>query len=209
MKLKPIKVIKIKPTFLKDDIQNKMPIILCFVLISGILSGVLLESFNSDLSEKLTVTYNNYFIINSNKKFAELSFGYFLYNIIYIILPMLSGLCVIGFIMIYIFPFVKGIGIGSLCAYIFYTYGVKGVGYSLIIIIPSAIIQAIAIILSCNESYYMASDIFSVIKKENTAEEKVDINLFFLRYLIIILISLFSALTYGLCSKIYLNLFFD
>lgn len=205
MKIKTMKVINLKPNFLKENLDSKMPLTFCCASVLGIISGVVMQILSETLYNNCSSIYGSFLEINSSGSLFEILAGNFISNIVYVVFPMFFSLCAAGFAIMYIFPFIKGLGVGAICAYIYATYGISGIGYCFSIIFPTTLIQFFGIILSCNEGYHMASDILSVIRKENTAEEGIKINLFFLRYLIIIIIMFLGSLVYALCNRLYFN----
>lgn len=202
MKVKATRIISLNKNILDNGISKQNPVIFCGIIILGIVAGVIIQSFNTTLFRQNTEKFQEFLQVNAEKSFFELFIGDFSYNLIFIILPMFFGLCVAGFVFIYAVPFFKGLGIGATCALVYSSYALRGIGYCLIIIFPVALIQFIAIILSCSESYQMSTDLFSVIRKDNTAEE-IKINLFFLRYLIIFFIMLIASLLYAICNQLF------
>ncbi len=202
MKLKATKIISLNKNIINNDISKKNPVIFCGISILGIITGVVLQSINTVIISGSTQKFNDFIQINAQKNFRELFVGNLSYNMVYIIVPMFLGLSAAGFFLVYAVPFFKGLGIGAVCALIYSSYAIKGILYCLIIVFPVALIQFAAIILSCSESYQMSVDLFSLIRKEETAEE-IKIHFFFLRYLIILLIITTASLLYGICNQVF------
>lgn len=205
MKIKTMKIIDLKPNFLKEYLGSKMPLTFCGASVLGIIFGVVMQIFSETLYNNCSTIYDSFLEINSNNSFFGILAGNFISNIVYVILPMFFSLCAAGFAIMHVFPFIKGLGVGAIGAYIYATYGINGIGYCFSIVFPATLVQFCAIILSSNEGYHMASDILSILRKEDTVGIKI--NLFFLRYLIILIIMFLGSLVYALCNRLYFNYF--
>lgn len=205
MKIKSTGIIDFNNSIFKETYNKRYHVLLLLMMIGGIVGGVILQTVNFSVNQEISQKFNEFVTINQDKSFFELFFADFLYNLIFLLLPLFLGVSAIGYVLIYFVPFVKGLGIGTVCALIYSLYGLRGIGYCAIIIYPIALIQLFVIVLSCNEAYLMSSEIFSVLIKRNTAEE-IRISLFFLRYLIILIILSFSSVIYAVCNMVFFKI---
>lgn len=106
------------------------------------------------------------------------------------------GFCLIGFPLINLIPMACGTVIGLKIAYYYMNFGVKGIGYSLIMIIPAAALLLLIVSLTIKVSTDMSKSLFDIsIKKDEMIE--LDIKSCIKKYLIfagvILLTAVFDA----------------
>ena len=157
------------------DIKKKSDIVFCFnkekdliYLLLFYFSGLVIGSFGFQLIK-------NDFLIKSLKSILNLQseelFSLFISNFaIYISLfsvAMLLGMCLIGYPVLNIIPLLLGCSIGIKVTYYYITFGEKGIGYSLLLVIPQAAafitVLIYTIITSANLSKYILNVIFQCI----------------------------------------------
>lgn len=183
--------------------NSKNPVIFTACAIAGICAGTFCETLNNGVYTTIDVNYVDYLDKINNFNFVELTFNCAVYNMIFIFFAMILGLCAVGYMFLYVIPFFKGLGIGCMCSYIYSLYAVKGVLIcSALIFIPS-VIQLISIILACSESCLMSEDILRLIDKKEKENAEVQIKLYILRYLIISLIVMLSAVFYATLCRLF------
>lgn len=188
--------------------SNKNVIALTMFSIIGICIGVLCETINSDVYSTISVLYDDYLLNINNISFLKIFLKCSAYNSIFIMLSMIFGMCAVGNVFLYVVPFIKGLGIGAACAYIYSTYAIKGVLYSAVIIFPAALIQLISIILSCSESVHMSKEILSLIEHKENENAEPDTRLYILRYLVIFGFIFLSGLIYSGCVMIFSSIIY-
>lgn len=89
------------------------------------------------------------------------------------LLVMFLGFCLIGYPIMNIIPTVIGFGIGVKCAYFFINYQTKGIGYSLIMLIPFAAMFVTVIAYTIQVSSELSKSLIKLTKKENTDDLQI------------------------------------
>lgn len=98
--------------------------------------------------------------------FAELFISNFcLYFSVFLVTAFL-GFCLIGKPIIYLIPIFIGIGIGTRLGYYFINYSTKGVGYSLIMIVPYIALFMSVISFTIDTSNALSTKLISLTKGE-------------------------------------------
>lgn len=125
-----MKEITVKKEFDFDDFfeSNKQYIYLILIYISGLLAGTLL--FRSLNLIRFSSTIGEILAIKSDSLLAVFTDRLSVYLLIYVF-TILLGLCIIGFPIINLVPFLCGFEISIKIAYYFNIYSLKGIGYSL------------------------------------------------------------------------------
>ena len=207
MKNKSSKKSKNRTGFLEAINQNNSLIFMVFCLILGFLAGVLI------FKTKNTVAgyYSNEFI----NLYKKLNSG-FLMGIINSVLEQLpfaaaiflSGTCMVGAILVPSALAIRGAVYGMTFAYAYFSYGLMGIVFSLLILIPSCVIASIGIILSAREavgfSLSLARLAFPETKKPSIEQ---DFKLYCMRQLFVLIFFVTSAFVQGLMSVSFISFF--
>lgn len=196
MKIKNTKIIDIDKLF-NVEFNKKYPVASCVAAIFGIASGVVLQSVSESVKNETTDAFLNFYNQNALKSFGEVFLSSFAVNMITIIFLMFLGFSSVGFAFVYAAPVFKGLGIGSVCSYIYSSYLFKGVAYCALVVFPASLIALIAIMLACNESIQMSQDILKLIRKNGDTQVKVRTDLYALRYAVITVTTALSSLIYA------------
>ncbi|MDD6021224.1 MAG: stage II sporulation protein M [Acutalibacteraceae bacterium] len=202
MKVKATKIIDIDKLF-KVELNKKNPIISCVSAMLGIAAGVILQALSPTVGSGTDKLFLSFYSLNSDRSIPEIFASSFVYNMFIIMLLMFLGFSAVGFALVYILPFFKGLGVGAVCSYIYSAYLFKGVAYCALFVFPVAVLQFLAIILACNESAQMSADILDLIRKNSSAEAKIRSDLYVLRYIIITAAVAVSSLIYAVCVMLF------
>lgn len=193
--------IKEKRSFSELIISNKEYIYPALFYVAGLLLGsLLLKTINNTAISKLIE------LVLSNSKSAFLAVflnRFSLYISIYA-LCVLLGMCLIGFPIINIVMMLSGCEIALKIAYYYVNFGVKGVGFSMLMLIPEGAAIATVLIYSIKTSSELSKNIYEIAAKGTT--NKIEIKQYFKKYLIyalfVALISLINALASYLLGAI-------
>lgn len=119
---------------------------------------------------------------------------------------VLLGLCLVGFPFINVVPLVCGIEIALKLSYYYVTYGIKGVGYSFLIIVPGAVCFITLLIYTISLSNTLSKTIYHLTTKKADIIEEINLKSYLLRFfiyaLLVVGISALSALLTYLLSSI-------
>ena len=191
--------------FVLEAKKKKVTICMFMLFLCGLIIGAVSVRLDSSVSNVIVSMFKNYNeSVNENAFFKNFSNFIFINTLITLSMYLL-GLCAIGSPFICFYPFIKGIGIGVVSAYIYKTYLLAGFGYCMFVLYPPQIINMMSIIMASNESYSSSKKLYSIIKSSRT--EDIDLNLYNIRFIIILALSLISSLL-GAILKTYLkNLF--
>ena len=191
-----------KKSIIDYAVENKAYIYPVMMYAAGLISGLILfkfanKSLLSLLSELFTI---------SNTTFQEQILNHFcLYFSIYV-LTVLFGLCLIGFPILNIIPLSTGLLLAIKLSYFYATYSAKGIGYSILMIIPEGAVYVTVLIFTIVKSNEMSRSIFDLISKKSDMTKEINLKSYlkaFLFYAIIVaVISLMNASSNFLLSSI-------
>lgn len=177
-----------------EIIKNKNLIYPLLFYISGLLLGSVLYTAISktavfDLMESIFKL--------QNEEFLELFINKFSTYFSVFTITILFGMCLVGFPFINFIPLLCGIEIALRISYFYVNYSAKGIGYSLLMIIPESAAFLLVLIHTIDKSNSLSKSIFSITMKKN---ENIDfqpvvyLKSFGLYAVLIIIISAVNAL---------------
>jgi len=167
----------------------------------GVLAGVILYSFPpSGYAGKFESVAESFISGRINKEFAEILVNSFCEPFIMLVACFLLGLSAIAHPAEYLVPVFHGFGTGITLAGFYAEYAFKGVGMSAIMIIPGAVISALARIIAVRESVNMSSDICSAAFGRSGTAVQIDLRLYFTKYVILCAIAAAGAFAESLLT---------
>ncbi|MBE6760842.1 MAG: hypothetical protein E7551_00975 [Ruminococcaceae bacterium] len=207
MKNTSSKITKNKTSVLELINQNNSLIFMVFCLILGFLAGVLIFKTKSIAEGYYSKEFINlYNELNSGFVLAILNS--FLEQLPFVAAIFLSGTCMVGTVLVPSALVVRGAVYGMIFAYAYFTYGLMGIVFSLLILIPSAVISSIGFILSSREavgfSLSLARLAFPETKKPHIEQ---DFKLYCMRQLFVMIFFVTSAFVQGLMSVSFISFF--
>lgn len=198
---------KKKTNFIETVNQNNSLIFTVFCFLLGLLIGVLIFKFKS--AEK------GYYSSEFKNLYSELSGGFLsiLINSLLRQLPFaaamfLSGTCMVGAVMVPTVVAIRGISLGLSMGYLYATYSLTGIVFNLLILIPSAVISALALILSARESLGFSLSLARLaMPGAKKPEIEQDFKLYCLRQLFVLLIFTVAALIQTFMAISFISFF--
>ena len=127
-----------------------------------------------------------------------------LYMLIFAV-SVLLGVCLVGFPLLNIIPLFVGFESGMEVAYYYINYGIKGVGYSLLMIAPFVCLFLTVLIYSISMSYEMSKNIYEITVKKSEIEDfnyKTYLKKYLLFALLIVAVSLINSAISGVLNGI-------
>ena len=132
--------------------------------------------------------------------------GYFGTDLLFLLAAFLLGLCAAGLPLLLLLPVLRGFGMGVLSGWLYVSQGFTGIGYSVLILYPSAVISALIMLSCCKESILMSGDMLMMIGRKLEHTETTPMQ-YVSRYLRLLLLSVFAALADALCYSMFAGVF--
>jgi len=181
---------------LKFDVLNKKTyfIFLVSLFAIGILSGIIFFLLlNNTGKEEVINNLNSYFNLSDNYNYLNILLDNLKNNFLNILLLWILGISVIGIFIIIFLYFMEGFSIGFIISSIFYRFKYKGIVGSILYLFPGKLLYLLIIfILTFFAGIFSYHLLKNIIKKEEQS-----LNIYFRKYLKILVFSLILAL---LCS---------
>jgi hypothetical protein len=132
--------------------------------------------------------------------------GYFGTDFIFLLAAFLLGLCAAGLPFLLLLPVLRGLGLGVVSGWLYMTHGVAGIGYSVLVLYPGAVVSLLVMLAYCKESMLMSGDMLLMATgKLEHAESSM--RLFTSRYLMLLLITVLAAALDTLCFTAFSGVF--
>lgn len=182
-----------------------------FVYACGLLMGSLYaRSADKELLESL----NFLFTTNLSARIDQPAFSTFAAafasNFIFLGFVFMCGLAPWGMALAFLSPAFKGFGVGLSAGYLFVTYGFRGVGFYLLVVLIGTFIFSFALILECIQAHYLSCKIARSVftSGENIQPVSVYVRSFLMRSLYMLMMTAVAALADMLLWSAFSGLFF-
>jgi hypothetical protein len=132
--------------------------------------------------------------------------GYFGTDFLFMLAAFLLGLCAAGLPFLLLLPVLRGMGTGVVSGWLYMTYGLPGVGYSVLVLCPAAVVSVLIMLAYCKESMLMCGDMALVITGKQDKMES-SLRLYVTRYLVLLLVTVLAAALDALCFSAFSGIF--
>lgn len=192
---------------IKKLFENSRIYFLAFIFSIGIIVGAVCINSDSIIFEKTSNIINSYTLMKAGQGISENFLNSLSSNLTFILSAVFLGFSLIGYPFIFWIPFLKGLGIGSACGYLYSAYKLSGLGYSLLTLFPGAVAATFALICACNNSCEYSKNAYlkSVLGKGQF--EKGETKIFIIRQFVYTAICIVSSLIDGVFSFAFSRFF--
>ena len=173
----------------------------------GIIIGASAIKGDSAIVSKIAELIDSYTLIKSGQGGLENFCNSLSVSGSFIAVNIFLGFSLIGYPRIIWLPFFRGLGIGAVSGYLYSVYKLTGLGYSVLIIYPGAIVSTLAFILACSDSCEYSKNAFMKAIRGRGQFEKNETKYYIIRQLMFLLICAFSSLTDSLLSGAFSRFF--
>jgi len=132
--------------------------------------------------------------------------GAFGTDFLFMLAAFLLGLCAAGLPFLLLLPVLRGLGLGVVSGWLYRACGVAGMGYSLLVLYPAAIVSVLLMLSYCKESMVMSGDMLLMLTGKQPRAES-SLRLYTARYLLLLLLSVFAAVLDALCFSAFSGIF--
>lgn len=132
--------------------------------------------------------------------------SYFTTDVIFMLLAFLLGLCAAGLPFLLMLPVLRGLGVGVVSGWLYASYSLPGVGYSVLVLYPATVVSVLIMLAYCKESMLMSGDMLLMLtgKQERTESS---LRLYATRYLVLLLVSILAAALDAICFSAFSGIF--
>lgn len=174
--------------------NNQKLILLTVLFIGGLFAGALtVKNSDTALGESVKALIENYSAVRLGESVLHNFLSVLGSEAVFLLLAMLGGVCVVGEPILWLLPFVKGLGIGVISGYLYQTFTLQGMTYFSAFVLPSSVIASAALLLGCKESILTVRDLSRILLKGESHGGTELLKLYLLRYAVLLGSLLFSA----------------
>ena len=199
-----------KRKFFKLLSQNKTFVMLSIFFLFGIFIGAISsENFTANTLEKV----NNLFLNNIHARETAPILYIFITSLsasfLFILTAFFMGLSMWGCVLAPAVPLIRGFCLGISQNYIYCTYGLKGIGFQLVILLPGLFISSLAILLMAREAIRLSHNFssFMLFGEREPFGKKNDIQVYLLRTGLVLAISIFASVVDIVLNTLFLRFF--
>ena len=175
---------------------NRKLFILALTYITGMLIGVLVMRGAGDLMTRSVEASFTAFVTQRQSQ----SFGMTLFYSLASALPFFAaaficGVCLVGVPGAFLIPCFKGLGLGLTAGYLYAVYGMQGMAFSALLLVPFSLVSAVALLLACRESWGFSLMLFKgLLPGSSPLSLRGDFRIYCFRYLFILGILLLACI---------------
>lgn len=152
--------------------QNKLVSLFIFFLLIGMIFGALSAK---NASDSVIESLDFLFASNFKNRDSQPMLTTFIVSLnslfIFVFLIFLLGLCMFGIVVIPASLFFRGFGLGITAGFLYSMYGVKGILFHLIVILPGVFLSSIAIVIEAKEATIFCSRLISKTLPKSSPEK--------------------------------------
>ncbi len=189
---------------------NKLIILLTILSLLGICLGSLLINKSTPLIlDYAQTSFNELFFKKINDiNFFKSMLSSFVLSLIYLILIFLGGTSFSGILFCPSVFFLKSASLGIITGYVYSSYGLKGIAFNALVLIPCNLILFLGLLLATKESVVFSYNLASVAMPNGyTVSMFSKFKKYCKSFLIILFIVLLSSLIDALCSSVFIKFF--
>lgn len=193
---------------IKKVIENSRLYFLAGFFIAGMIMGaVSIRNDSSNITDSLRQLVETYTSLRAEQGIGVNFCNSFAINSLFLAAAVFFGFSLIGYPFLMLMPMIKGMGLGMVSGYLYSAYKFLGLGYSLLIIYPGALISIFAFIVACGNSCEYSKNAFAKAIRGRGQFEKDETKLFAFRQLIMLGICAAGSLIDALFSAMFSGFF--
>lgn len=190
-----------------NKIKGKFAEIKNAVLFLMMISGIIIGAFSAGKSDYLKNIAMQYLQFRNVTGFSAVFLKSASVNLAFIASSVFLGFSLIGSPLIYCIVFIKGMGTGALCGFLYFKYGFSGVGYAALTVFPSLVISFFALMMSCKDSAEYSLNAYEKAIRGRGHFENGETRVYLTRQLIYIIIAVFSSVIDSLFALLFSRFF--
>lgn len=157
---------------LPDIRKNRLFAVFVLTLFAGIVAGAFAgRTADSNLMEKLDVVFLTNYKVRCTHGMGEAFVASFASAFLFILTVFLTGLSLWGGVVTAFVPFIKGYGYGLSVGYLYCTYGVQGILYNLLVVLPGAFLCSAVVCASAQESMRNTFRLIALFRKTAVSDD--------------------------------------
>ncbi len=192
---------------IKKILENSRIYFMTAFFAVGIIIGAASLNNESILFEKISQIIESYTLLKADQGILMNFCDSLTVSAVFVFINLFLGFSMIGYPLLLFLPFLRGLGIGLVCGYLYSAFKLTGLGYSILVIYPGAIVSTFALFMACNDSCEYSKNAYLKAIRGRGQFEKNETKVYLLRQLVFFGILAASSLLDALFSKIFSGFF--
>lgn len=192
---------------IKKVLENSRIYFMTAFFAVGMIIGASSLNNESILFEKTSQIIESYTLLKSDQGILMNFCNSLTVSAVFVFINLFLGFSMIGYPLLLFLPFLRGLGIGMVCGYLYSAFKLTGLGYSFLVIYPGAIVSTFALFMACNDSCEYSKNAYLKAIRGRGQFEKNETKVYLLRQLVFFGILAASSLLDALFSKIFSGFF--
>ncbi|MDR3344631.1 MAG: stage II sporulation protein M [Oscillospiraceae bacterium] len=138
---------------LRGAMDNRRLLLLWVLLLAGLLAGArLCRLADGFFAQQCHALFAEWLDLRGGRAFWAVLRSSLLSNVIFAIAATLLGLSAAGLPLLGCLPLLRGLGLGVLCGTLYGDFALRGLGGSLLLIVPGSLAAIFGLLLTCKEN---------------------------------------------------------
>ncbi|HCC34983.1 MAG TPA: hypothetical protein DEQ02_04870 [Ruminococcaceae bacterium] len=175
----------------------------------GILMGsIVVKNAPASLSSGIESMFRDYMSARSGQGFFVTLLNSFVSTMPFLLCAFFMGIFVLGVPCTFGVPLFRGLGLGVISGYLYANFGLKGVGFTALLIVPHGLFSSFIIILASKEAFAMSSKLFSVVLP-SAKETRLwsSLHMYIIRFIVFMGLILASSLLDAVMAAAFMRFF--
>lgn len=198
-----------KKNIFKIISKNKLISLLVLILLIGMITGTICAKFaNDNLINDLDFLFASNLKTRSEQSMIDTFVASFTSSFVFATTLILMGLSIWGIVFIPFIPFIRGFGLGLIAGFLCSNYGLKGILFHILVLLPGVFISSIGIVLEARESIKLSARMTASLSPHGNISNKwQNLKTFFMRSGYIFIILAISSIADMIFTALFSGLF--
>jgi Integral membrane protein DUF95. len=175
--------------------RNRALLVLALLFLSGVLLGaLLLRGTSGGLLALLSRMIGEQLELRAQRSMPQNFTASLASSGVFVGTLFLCGFCAVAHPAEGGMPLFQGMGVGMVSAYLYAQYQARAMGYIVVYLLPSTLLNAAAVMLCARESLRLSSFFWSCMHQRERGEQRYSVRLYLARYLAASVLCLAAAL---------------
>lgn len=194
---------------LKIILENKLVSLLVLFLLIGMTTGSICAKFSDDnFIDNLDFLFASNFKIRAEQAMTDTFIASFTSSFVFTAILILMGLSAWGIFFIPFIPFFRGFGLGLIAGFLYSNYGLKGIIFHILVLLPGVFISSIGIIIESKESISLSAKIISQLSPHTILTNKwKNFKIYFMRSGFVFIILAIASFIDMIFNELFAGLF--
>lgn len=192
---------------IKEMLENSRIFVLIIIFAGGIITGAISLKKDNEFIAQIQSFISSFALQRAGQGGFEIFINSLLVNVAFSLTAVFFSFSVVGYPLILMLPFARGLAVGVVGGYLYSAYKFMGLGYCLLMIYPGAVLSVALLLLIFNESCEYSKNVYSKAILGRGQFEKNETRYFLIRILVFTAFSATGALADAAGARLFSRFF--